>query len=442
MKVKTIYRHGLIRLANSKFGPQIQEFLRGSSEIVDFQAGRKFRSEMSERLTVSDLTSHGSSIEKEDSVSSFVSNTDRIKVRFYHCSASTFNVIQTVCDSFINDKRFDVLIVLFGFSYSEMVKQMKDGGYNYIEEYKYDITKDLPDISITYHPEIAYPPGLKEIGKYSKYFVLLPLSIGSIWFGDRTVRRLNLDFFKADLCFVGNLCYDRLIGPIGKDHIELMTPPQFDLSYKVLSAPKEYPNGWEKLQNKKTVILMTDHGLKKNLISDEVTFDLYFHALINYYKTHLKEGLILRLHPALLNELLGTYWTVSDYKSFIEFCDKSPNIVWDESSDYLKGLSIADGVIVDVNCSLVYYVLAANKPIAVPYRYDMNVDVNNPELVSHYYSINDTQQLNNYLVMIGKGEDPMKDKRQEAFDKYIYTYDGRNGYRIYKKIIERFLSNK
>lgn len=439
MSIKKFFKNELIKIANSKIGPRVQELLRGMSEIVDMEAGREYREQMTKRLSVSNLLDNNEiSITPKNESKKLEHSQGKLKVRFFHCNASTFNVIQSVCECFKNDDRFDLVIVLFGNAYTGMIAQMEDKGYNYILEINYDIKVDMPDISITYHPEIAYPPGLTHIKDYSKFFVLLPLSIGSIWFGERTVSRLHLNSFNADICFVGNLCYDRLIKPVGADKIEKMSPPQFDLAFRKFSEPKVYPAGWEKLKGKKTTMLLTDHGLKMNLTSDEVTFDLYFYELINYYKTHTDEGLILRLHFALIRELVSTYWSLDDYHSFINFCKASPNIVWDETSDYLIGLSIADACMVDVNCSLVYYVLAANKPIAVPLRYDMPVEINNPELVEHYYTIRSNEELENFLSNVNNGIDPMKEKRQQAFDTYIETFDGKNGQRIFDTIVRRY----
>ena len=439
MSLKKFFKNELIKIAKSKNGPRVQELLRGMSEIVDIEAGREFREQMTKRLSVSNLLDNNEGLVSQRKESRIQTSSDgKIKVRFLHCNAATFNVIQTVCDCFKDDPKFDLLIVLFGNAYSTMITQMEAGGYNYILDINYDMRADSPDITITYNLEAIYPPNLNQIKNCSKFFVLLPLGIGSIWFGDRTVSRMHLDQFNADICFIGNLCYNRLIEPVGADRIERMFPPQFDLAFKKFSEQNEYPAGWEKLKGKKTTMLMTDHGLKMNLISDEVTFDLYFNKLINYYKEHTNEGLILRPHFALIRELVSTYWSLDDYQSFINFCKESPNIVWDETSDYLTGLAISDACIVDVNCSLVYFVLAANKPIAVPLRYDMPVEVNNPELVEHYYTIKSNEELENFLSNVNNGIDPMKEKRQQAFDTYIETFDGKNGQRIFDTILKRY----
>lgn len=439
MNIKESLKKFLISISTTKKGVVLLNYLRGIVSIMENEACRRYRNEINTRLAIGNLVGNNKEI---IDMQQFIydESAKKIKIRFFHCSDSTFNVIQTVCEYFRSSPNYDVLIVLFGNLYSGMIKQMKELNFPYIADYNYDLRKDSPDISVIYHLEMYYPPQLTEIRKYSKYVSLVPLGLGSIWFGDRTLKRMNLSSFNADLCFVGNLCFNRLKDSIGKDKAVRCTPAQFDLSYRKFSEPKTYPPGWEKLKGKKTLMLMTDHGIQYNKISDEVSFDLYFKNLIEFFNKNKEVGLILRLHFALIHELVSTFWSLDDYKSFVKYCNESPNIVWDETSDYLTGLHIADGVMIDVNCSLIYFALAANKPIAIPYRYDMDVEVNNPDLLQYYYSIRSNEDMVSFIDTIIKGEDPMKTQRQKAFDMFIETFDGKNGERIGKIIDERYRS--
>lgn len=438
MTLKTLYRMGLVKIANTSIGTKIGSFFQGSAQILNEQTGRKYRNDMRTRLTVSNVISI-TKFDDNNCSEKYINSEKKIKIRFFHCGESTFSVIQTVCESFRNDERFDLLIVLFGNSPYGMIKQMQDLKFKYIEDYNYDLSKDCPDISVLYHLEIIYPPQLTKIREFSKYVVLVPLGIGSIWFGDRTVKRMNLQRYNADMCCVGNLCYNRLINAIGWDKIERISPAQFDLAYRELNTPIIYPKGWEKLKGKKTVMLMTDHGIRIHGVSDEVTFDLYFKTIIDYSTRHQDMGFILRLHPSLIHELVGTSWSIQDYEIFVTFCENSSNIVWDTSSDYLIGLHIADACMVDVNCSLIYFVLAANKPIGIPLRYDMDVKINNPELVEKYYKLDSDEKVIGFFDMIRSSEDPKRSDRQQLFNRYIETYDGKNGYRIYNIIVNRYM---
>lgn len=441
MGMKSIIKKGIkreiIRIASSSYGPKLQKMLGGANEIVNMYAGREFRAEMNKKLSVFNLIGQDEieigSINPEggENIRNGV-----IKIRILHGFPICFNVVKSVCAELKRDPKYDLRMVLFGDKVTELVSQMQDEGLEYIISSNYDMKLDHPDITVVYHLEVIYPPELLNMRIFSKYIVLIPLSIASIWFGKRTVSRMHLDFFKPDLCFVGNLCYDRLKPIIGETIIEEMSPPQFDIAfdYLVMTEDKKIPANWEKLRGKKTIMLMTDHGLRKNLISDEVSFDLYIEGLMHYFKENCDMGFIIRLHFELVSELIRTYWTLSDYNKFIKYCEQSENIVWDDTDDYLIGLDIADACLVDVNCSLVYYALAANKPIGVPLRFDMPVEINNQELVDNYYLIHSESEMIDFLEMIKQGIDNKKTDREKAFDMYISTYDGKNGRRIKEKI--------
>ena len=436
--IKQIVKKALIRVSQSSKGPIILRYLQGILETVNSHAGRNYRQVMSDKLSVTSIIPKNKQVVCDKKEIEY--NSNKIKVRFFHYHPTTFNVIETVCEAFRNDDRYDVLIVLFDRDFAANAAQMREKGYNYIEEFNYDLQKDHPDISVIYHLEIMYPPQLTKIREFSSFVALVPLGLGSMWYGDRerTLRRMNLDRYNADICFVSKICYEGLYDAIGKNIIAKSTPAQFDMAFRKFQQEKEYPDGWEKLKGKKVAMLMTDHGLRINNVSDEVAFDVYFRTLIKYMNEHKDAGLILRLHPALINELLATFWSIGDYNSFVNYCKDSDNIVWDTTDDYLNGLSIADASLVDVNCSLVYFVLAANKPIAALLRDDMPVNVTNPDLIKHYYNIRNQEDLITYLDNMLKSEDPKKASREFAFREFIENFDGRNGFRIKEQIEKKY----
>lgn len=451
MALKNRLKPLLIKIAKSSKGPKLRSLLDGMDEIVNAEVGSQYRADMSDRLSVAKLTNQDNVVQIGLNHSTNKKMNDnsigksKIKVRFFHCNENTFNVIQTVYDAFLQDDRFELLIVLFGGSYSGLIQQMEDGGYPYIVDYDYDIEKDKPDISIVYHLEIYYPPALQNIWKKTNYMVVVPLGVGQMWYGNRarTIRRMNLAKFHPDLFFLSKICYESLKKVIGEDKAVQVAPAQFDLSYHLLNKKSlYYPTGWEKLKNKKVVMYMSDHGLRPNTISDEVSFDLYCKTLFDFAKNNQDCGLIIRLHFSLIKELLSTFWSLDDYRKIVDYCTKSKNIVWDESDNYLTGLSIANACLIDVNCSVSFFSLAANKPIGIPLRFDMPVQVNNPDLINSYYIIKSTKDCENFLLEVKDGIDSSKTTRQKAFEEFIETYDGQNGQRIKDIIVKRYFESQ
>ncbi len=55
------------------------------------------------------------------------------------------------------------------------------------------------------------------------------------------------------------------------------------------------------------------------------------------------------------------------------------------------------------------------------------------------YRIHNVEEACNFFDMISKGQDPMKEVRQEARRQYISHFDGQNGRRIKAFIVEKYL---
>lgn len=467
--LKTVYKSLLIGIGKSKIGNSISSFLSGTVSIMQEEGERQNRDAISARLMVSrligdadgkeicssTLISSNALVNEKIDVDSIIGDCDRkaddgvhgvrtapkkIKVRVMHCNPGTFNAIETISESFQKDIRYNLKIILMqesGNSFG-LSKQMEAKGFDYVFDNEYDVKTDRPDITIFYQLEYIYTDAIFEARKYSKMVVLVPLTLTTIWYGERSISRMHLKKFQPDIIFATDLVMDRMNGNALGVKLLKMVPPQVDTVYRKLSGGECYPEGWEKLKGKKVMFYMTDHGLRQYTVSAEVSFDLYISTLVEYIKKADNEGvgLIIRPHFALIRELLAYYWSVDDYRSFVDFCNKSPNIVWDETNDFMNGLAVCDAVLSDLNTSVTYFSLASMKPIAVTLRYDMPVENNNEDLTDGLYIVHSRDNFIQFMDMIKAGKDPKKEKRKALFNRLIAPFDGENGRRI-KEAIEQ-----
>lgn len=67
---------------------------------------------------------------------------------------------------------------------------------------------------------------------------------------------------------------------------------------------KNYKEDWQKLRGKKVILWATDHGISRDHISKDVTFDLYAKTIIQYAKNNQEIGIIFRPHSAFVKEML------------------------------------------------------------------------------------------------------------------------------------------
>jgi hypothetical protein len=203
---------------------------------------------------------------------------------------------------------------------------------------------------------------------------------------------------------------------------------------------KVYPNEWEKLKGKKTILWTTDHGIYDGNIADDITFDLYAQTIFKYALDHPEMGFIFRPHLTFIRELLQAgYWELKDLEKLREYCISSPNIVFDESASYAAAYSVADAILTDPLCGIICSALPTLKPICVLYRPDCNGKTYHKELVKNYYSAHDEKGLIDFFEMIKAGKDEMYGMRKEASQKYVKHFDGKNGLRIKEFIEDKYL---
>lgn len=453
-KLKTIYKKMLVKVGRSKAGNSVSSFISGTASILENEVGRANREKISARLMVErlvgtnatsdnfkgDYTERLELREKEKADNS----SREIKVRIMHCHSNTLNAIETISESFQEDPKFDLKVILMHESgnSSELAKQMEYKGFPYLFDYDYDLQDDRPDIVLFYQLEYRYPDKLYEAYIYAKLVVLVPLTLTTIWYGERSISRMHLDMFKPGLVFATDLVMDKMKANASDILLKKMVPPQIDTVYRRLITEKRYPDGWEKLKNKKVMFYMTDHGLRHYFVSDEVSFDLYISLLMDFARREENKdiGLIIRPHFALINELLAHFWSVSDYEALIKYCNDSPNIVWDDTTDFMNGLSVCDAILSDLNTSVTYFSLASMKPIAITLRYDMFVQNYNKEFTDELYEVHSEQDLIDFMNMVKRGEDPKLDRRKTLFEKLIAPFDGESGKRVKNDIEKEYYS--
>lgn len=442
--LKDSYKKMLVFMGESPIGNQVGTFLCSSASVIMEQVGKVKRNEISERLMVKKLVAsplEQSVYSKKNEYqicASSQSDPAIIKIRVVHCAPQFFGGIKTLCEEYLHDQRYNLKIILVNDTWSsyELSEQMINEGIDYTFENDYDFSVDRPDITIFYLLEYSYTKKILEARIYSRMLLLVPQTLTTIWYGDRTISRLHLDKFKPDIVFASKLAIGKLRKYAPAYKFVEMIPPRLDIIYRNLEKTACNPAGWEKLKNKKVIMYMSDHGLTQHATSDEMTFDLYLPILMDYIKANGNEevGLIIRPHFALIRELLAYFWDLDDYHSFVSYCEKSPNIVWDESRDFSTALSLCDAILSDVNSSVTYFSLAAKKPIAVALRYDMPVELFNKEFTYGLGVVQSKEDCIHFLDMVKEGKVTWKESQEKLFDELISPFDGKNGQRVKEKI--------
>ncbi len=358
---------------------------------------------------------------------------------------SFWNSIETIYESFRDDSRYEVIILLSDKFYDRVYDNAKNilsetKICRCINEERFDIEKEQPDILlVTFHGrDLCLFPNVQSHIQYFKLVVAVTGELISYMSdADTGWRFAGYHYYHPDYYIVDSLLYHYMKerNYLKRNMLE-MGNAKFDSIYKCTQQQFSFPKGWGKLKDKKVVLWANTHGIYNDMVTYMCTFDLYAKAVFDYARKHSDIAFIVRLHPAFLLDMKkNRYWDEDDINKLKRYCHEADNLVWDDSGSYNDAYCVADGILTDGFCGVILSALPLLKPICACYRHDMEVQRGHTEFVKNLYQAQSINDLNQYLDMIRAGSDPMYEQRKKAKERYVPNFDGKNGQRI-KAIIE------
>lgn len=373
----------------------------------------------------------------------------KIKVRLFYMRH--WNTVQTICQSCAEDENIDLLIIAESTKDAEFVAEE---GYNCLFKDNYDIKSDRPDIFLLSYG-IQYPSHLTigDIRKYSR-LIVVPIHALVPYGGMDRFIQLTEDFFakyEPEYYLFDSYLYKRT-----KDVDYFKNKPLFEMgngkydgiynAYVKDSSTINLDRDWKKLLDKKKVICWAStHGF--NLVAGlsympDITFDIYAKDFFLYASEHSDIGFIFRPHPLFVPEMnvKSFFWSDGDLATFRQYCRKSSNIVFDETPSYDNTFALSDAILFESNGGIAISALPTMKPLALTLR-KPDVLLPNPDITDICYKITSVQEMLNFFGMIERGEDPMREFRQQKAKEYVKHFDGKNGWRI-KEFIKQAFKDK
>lgn len=369
-------------------------------------------------------------------------NTDkRVKVRFVNYSGSTWNSIKTICLAFQIDNFFDVLIILGDYIQNDILQQIEEYGFTTVKSRDYCIQKDSPDILILNHPYDTTTQ-IENCREYCKLIVVASMQLIRYSYDMKSFWDLQIKGFGRfcpDYYLFDSLLYNEIMqSEYASDRFVEMGNAKFDGIYEACKE-KHYPKGWGKLKGKRVVLWTTDHGIYDNHVSYELTFDLYAKTIFQYAKENQEVGIIFRPHTTFINEMLKNgFWSGNDLEALKKFCYESANLVFDDTIAYDNAFAVADGILVDAFCGITCSALPTLKPICLTYRNRFDSPYHE-ELAKCYDSAYNNDDIIAFMDKVKNNQDTSFELRNEACNKYIKHFDGKNGWRIKEFIKKKYI---
>ena len=368
-------------------------------------------------------------------------NDTKIKVRIVHSRVQTWNSISSICEAVYNDVDMDLLLIIGWDRRKECENQARRNGYRHVWWKDYCVDDDYPDVLVLSQPydAVTWIPGIRESAKLiivaNTLLIRNTMSLSRFY----EIQKQGFDRFEPDYFLCDSLLFSDIRESYNlKARLVEMGNAKFDGIYNSYTK-KHLPNAWRKLEGKRIIVWATDHGIYTDNVQ-HTTFDLYASTFFEYFSNNDDMGLIVRPHQDLVDEIVRAgIWTEGDVKSFIEHCDNSNNIIYDNSETYDSAFSVSDAIITDNCCGITVSALPTGKPICILQRTSYEQPYH-PELAKHYYKAFDTCGIVRFLSMIRMGRDPMRDERQAVSKRFIKSFDGKNGERIKDFIKQEYYS--
>ena len=358
----------------------------------------------------------------------------KINIIFVNCESSKW-AYQYIYEKFASDDRYNVKVVI---SVYDMLRNKKYSyldieakaleGYNFFKkqgitaEFAYDFVRrkylDLRHFS----PDIVFYDEPQSITKVqspdvvSKYALTMYCSYGSCisngnneheeTYKSLTTYFVDNDFTKKNLLEYG-FCADNLV---------VAGQPKIDAYLKPINFENKL---WK--TDKKHIIFAPHFSFSDATELKFGTFNWNYKFFFDYAKNHPEFEFILKPHPSLKREIVKRkLMSFSDMQSYFKGWDELENAAVDESGNYLDMFRTSDLLITDCNSFLFEY-LPSKKPV---------IQLINPKSKGHnefgkkiiegYYKAHNISEIEEYIEKILiKGEDSLKEKRQEIIDNIL-----------------------
>ncbi len=348
-----------------------------------------------------------------------------------------WNVCRSLVEAFDADKRFHVCVVVleppnYG-TEKDKIELVEREGYEVITFSDEDLQNSDILISMPFDVTPAWMRNKKMAVEIPFALVKKCADIRQHVEGlFQEQNGIEIDYYIFD-----RLLYEEMAdNGIVNEKIVAFGNPKYDGIYSALNTPKEFPEHWGKIKNKRVYLWTTGHVYK----SGNMTFDLYAKEIFSYFERHKDCALIFRPHPVYIAELLNNHiWAEEDVGRFRKYFCASDNMVWDEYPDYSLAYSLADAVLLDVNCGILVSALTIKKPMCILRRFDGKESEDyHPNLSEKLHMAHGIEECMDFMDMVRMGRDTKQEMLEEAFGKYIAPFDGKNGRRIKDFITEKY----
>lgn len=380
-------------------------------------------------------------------------SNNKIKVVFFAQAPQIWPSTESVWKAFDNDSRCITQVVQLPFLHDSYIKHeiiskyLEEKNIEYRMYYEYDIAEDKPDFVLFQNPYESTRPiafQFDTINKIVKRTVYIPYGI-DIGGGKENIEwQFNLPVQKFSWKVIARskrhkMMFEKYCDSHGRNVIGI-GHPKFDGIYKILNEDIKAPDDWIKKINGRKVLLWNPH-FSVDGGDAWSTFEKWVDVILQLFNANKDVFLLIRPHPLLFDRLiLLKKMNEQQIEEFRNMIKESDNILLDETDDYKQSFFLSNGIMTDAGSFLLEY-LPTKKPILYLPN-DKGPGLYDDSLVDHYYIGRKREEIEDFIMMIYHGEDPLYDKRMDTLKEHLPDVDGCIGERIKEYLIDQFLQEE
>ena len=314
----------------------------------------------------------------------------------------------------------------FHVNYTEQVDYYDDYramGLPVLRYNEYDLPGDSPDVVFMIKPYGNTP----EQYQFRELELVVPRTVFSPYGMEITVDLIKYGYqhylhYKAwRHCAYGQIVkeYGTKYGYRNGENIAVWGHPKADL-YRNLDASRgSIPEAWKSFIDGRKVILWTPHHLIDANSNGTGTWLIWGEKLLKLAFDNQDLVFIFRPHPLLFGALINSGAMSKDkYNEIRRKIDASPNILWDDTTDYRNAIYASDAIITDGTTFSIEY-LYTKKPILLTPR-NMEGFYHYEKMLCSYYIGKTFEDIASYIDMIRKGEDPLREQRLHFYEETLF----------------------
>lgn len=381
---------------------------------------------------------------------------EKVNLVFVCHRPQVWNSLKTVFEACNADEMFNVTIVAIpfkkqlpktGFNHefyeTEGAEEFwKDypckvvNGYNYETKEWLDIRTLNPDYVFFQQPYNVCKPECLKSWNVAKYATLVFVHYGLNTCEQMKYEALPQDFFKnLGMLFCERVAdveiYDRWKDKTGNIFTRLFLTgyPRFDLLklYENAESPL-----WKKHDTSLFRIVWTPRWTTNE---NNCHFFKYKDDFLDYCDRNKDVDFVFRPHPqAWLNYAQFDHFSIEKSNQYKTEYQKRENANIDETADFLPLFYSSDVLVTDFSSVVIEYFLTG-KPI-VYCKNDKSLFEQTDKWTEGFYYVHSWKELADTLEMLKRGEDPLKEKRQELIRSEFYLPPNGAGYEI-KELIKK-----